>query len=88
MQNNAPCCVFKFTYEFFKHKRFTEEKITEWQQTSPDLNPIKNLWSIIKMKLYDGSKQHNHKEGLWKAIKTGISETEHAEVKKNKKING
>ena len=34
------------------------------------------------MKLYEGGKQYNCKANLWKAIKTTISETESAELKK------
>ena len=33
----------------------------EWLPSSPDLNPIKNLWSIVKIKLYEASKQYNSK---------------------------
>ena len=33
----------------------------EWPPSSPDLNLIKNLWSIVKMKLYEGEKQSNNK---------------------------
>ena len=43
--------------EFFEHKRFTGEKIREWAPSSPNLNPIKKLYSIVKMKLYEGDKQ-------------------------------
>ena len=28
----------------------------EWPPSCLDLNPIKNLWSIVKMKLYEGGK--------------------------------
>ena len=31
----------------------------EWPPSSLDLNPIENLWSIVKMKLYQGDKQYN-----------------------------
>ena len=54
----------------------------EWSP-SPDLNLIKNLWSIVKMKLYEGSKQYSSKADLWEAIKTTVSEIELVEVKKN-----
>ena len=62
---------------FFEHKRFTKEKI--W---SPDLYLIKNLQSIVKMKLYEGGKQYNSKTDLWETIKITMSEIEPAEVKK------
>ena len=54
----------------------------EWPLSIPDPNPIKNLWSIVKMELYEAGKQYN-----WKAIKTTMSEIEPAEVKKKKKMN-
>ena len=48
---------------------------------SPSLNPIQNLWSVVKMKLHEGGKQYNSKADLLKAIKTTMSEIELAEVK-------
>ena len=53
----------------------------EWQPSSSDLNLIKNLWSLVKMKLYNGSKPYNSKTDLWEAIKTSVLEIEPAEVK-------
>ena len=46
-----------------------------------------NLWSLVKMKLFEGGKQHDSKADLWKAIKTTMSEIDPAEVKKQNKIN-
>ena len=48
-------------------KRFTVEKVMKWPSSSPDLNPIDNLWSSVinsqmKMKFY--GKQHNSKADL------------------------
>ena len=59
----------------------------EWPQSSPELNPIKNLWSVVKMKIYEGNKQYNLKVHLWEAIKTTMSGNEFAQVKKINKIN-
>ena len=36
---------------------------------SSDLNPIENLWSIVKIKSYRESKQYNSKADLLGAIK-------------------
>ena len=85
MHSNSPSHVSKFINEFFAHKRFTGEKLKKWPSPCPDLNPIKNLWSFVKMKLYKGSKQYNSKADQWKAIKTAIMEIEPAEVKKSTK---
>ena len=54
----------------------------EWQPSCPDLNPIENLWTFEKMKLYEDGTQYNNKADLLKAIKTTILESEPAEVKK------
>ena len=56
--------------------------------------PIEKLRPIVKIKLYEVSKQYNSKEDLPDVIKIKISETEPAKVKKKKnnnkktKING
>ena len=78
--------VSKFTCEFLMCKRFIGEKITEWPQSSPDLNLIENLWSsIVKMKLYKSGKQYKLQSRLiGKQLK--LPEIQSAEVKK-KKIN-
>ena len=48
---SAPFHVSKLTWELFEHKRFTGEKVMEWPPSSLDLNLIKSLRSIVKMKL-------------------------------------
>ena len=74
--------VSKVKHEIFYQKGFTGENMIEWSPSSPDLNPIENLWSFSKMKLYEGVKQYNNKADLGKAIKTKMSDIEPAEVKK------
>ena len=59
----------------------------EWLPSGPDVKSIENLSSIGKMEFYEGGKQYNSKADQWESIKTTMSETESAEVKKKKKIN-
>lgn len=47
-QDMAPCHVSKLVKKFFKSKKIT---LLEWAGNSPDLNPIENLWAIIKQQL-------------------------------------
>ena len=64
MHDNAPSHISKLTCEFFEYKRFIREKIKKWPPSSPDQNLIKNLWSVVKMELYEGGKQYNSKADL------------------------
>ena len=59
----------------------------EWLPSNPDLNSTENLFSVVKIKLYEGGKQYNSKADLGEAIKTTMSEIKPAEVKKKKKKN-
>ena len=49
MQDREPCHIAKSVKEWLGEcgVRFSED----WQGNLPDLNPIKNLWAIIKGKL-------------------------------------
>lgn len=47
-QDLAPCHVSKLMTRFFAESGLT---VLAWPGNSPDLNPIENLWSIIKARL-------------------------------------
>ena len=40
-----------------------------WPPNVPDLNPIENLWSIVKRRGYADGKQYSSKDALWEPIK-------------------
>ena len=85
IHDNVPSHASQLSCEFFEPKRFTGEKIMKWLPSSPDLNRIKNLWSVVKIKLYEGYKIYNCKADLSESIKTTKLELEPAEVVKKKK---
>lgn len=48
MQDNAPCHVSKTTKKWIHDHGF---QVMEWPPNSPDLNPIENMWGVLKQKL-------------------------------------
>lgn len=38
--------------------------------STPDFNPIENLWSVLKQTIYEGGRQFTSKQQPWKAILT------------------
>lgn len=47
-QDNAPCHKAKYSLQWFQNQNI---KLLDWPPTSPDLNPIENLWSVMDQKL-------------------------------------
>ena len=47
---------FDFMDKTFLHGTSLSLAFSKWSVYSPDLNLIKNLWSFVKMKLYEGGK--------------------------------
>ena len=80
MHDNAPSHASRLTKQFLEGKRIKGDRIMEWPASSPDLNPIENVWSILKRKLYEGGKQYRNKLDLWEAIKSIFAEVAPEEI--------
>ena len=68
IHDNAPSHAAKRTTEFLHSLGFKEDTLMVWPACSPDLNPIENLWAIVKRTLYSNGKQYSSKSELWSAI--------------------
>ena len=82
MQDNAPSHSAHLTTDYLKKVLVKNGKIMDWPACSPDLNPIENLWSILKRKVYEGGKQYLTKDDLWNAISMAARETTPDEIKR------
>ena len=81
-QDNAPSHVSCFTKGWLSSLGITGQRLMDWPPQSPDLNPIENLWSIIKRKVYEKGRQFGNKKELWERILEVSSQISPEVVKK------
>lgn len=67
-QDNAPAHRSEYTSNWLKNAGFKDERVMAWPPNSPDLNPIENLWAIIKRRVYCNGRQFTNLKDLWTAI--------------------
>ena len=49
---------------------------------SPDLNPIENLWALLKRKIYAEGKQYSSLNSVWEAVVAAAQKVDHQQIKK------
>lgn len=68
MQDNAPSHAAKKTIEYLQQSGFHGPRLMKWPACSPDINPIENMWSVLKRRVYQGGRQFSTKSELWDAV--------------------
>ena len=81
MHDNAPCHAAMATIKCLEGLGFKDKTLMVWPPNSPDINPIENLWAIIKQRVYADGKQFSMLHELWKAIKVESAAIPHSLVK-------
>lgn len=82
MQDNAPSHASHFTAEFLAKKGIKDHRLMVWPPASPDLNPIENVWSILKREVYRDGQQYTSKNSLWEAIVAAAGNIEGETIRK------
>ena len=54
----------------------------QWPSCSPYLNPIENLWSILKRNIYSCGRQYASKDDLWDVILTAAKDISSDEIER------
>ena len=80
MHDNAPSHVARITTEYLESVFARHGKTMQWPAGSPNLNPIENLWSILKRKIYSRGRQYTSKDDLWNAVLTAAKEISSDEI--------
>ena len=68
MQDDALSYSLHKTTECLLKLCFCEFRKMNWPANSPDLDPIKNLWSILKLRVHENGLQFRSKDDLWREI--------------------
>ncbi|XP_067257989.1 uncharacterized protein [Chanodichthys erythropterus] len=81
MQVNAPSHASKYSTAWLARKGIKEENLMIWPPCSPDLNPIENLWSIIKCAIYKEGKPYTSLNSVWEAVVAAARNVDGEQIK-------
>ncbi|KAJ1132592.1 hypothetical protein NDU88_010899 [Pleurodeles waltl] len=81
MQDNAPSHASKYSTAWLARKGIKEGNLMTWPPCSPDLNPIENLWSIIKCEIYKEGKQYTSLNTVWEAVVAAARNVDGEQIK-------
>lgn len=68
MLDNASAHAPEYTCDWLKKIDIKDDKWMKWPHSSANLNPIENLWSLLKKDAYVSKKEYNSLDELWNSI--------------------
>ena len=78
-QDNASIHTAHKVRDYFAKERLT---VLEWPPNSPDLNPIENLWAIIKQRLDELETRPKNMDELWENVQEVWTKITKEEIEK------
>ena len=82
MQDNAPSHASKYSTAWLASKGLKDNRIMTWPPSSPDLNPIENLWSLLKHDIYGEGRQYTSLNSIWEAVVVAARKVDPQQIKK------
>ena len=82
MQDNAPSHASKYSTAWLANKGLKDDRKMTWPPSSPDLNPIENLWALLKREIYHGGKQYTSLNSVWEAVVAAAQKVDRQQIKK------
>ena len=88
MQDNAPSHASKYSTAWLACKGLKDERIMTWPPSSPDLNPVENLWALLKREIYSEGKQYTSLNSVWEAVVAAAQKVDRQQIKKRTEKKG
>lgn len=82
MQDNAPSHASKYSTAWLASKGLKDAWIMTWPPSSPDLNPIENLWALLKREIYSDGRQYTFLNSIWEAVVAASVKIDREQIKK------
>ena len=82
MHDKAPSHSAKATTAYLASIGIRGKSLMIWPPCSPDLNPIEQLRSILKRKVYERWQQFSSKDVLWRKVEEAARAINPSEIKK------
>jgi transposase len=82
MQDNAPSHSSKYSPAWLASKGLKDTRIMTLPLSSPDLNPIENLWALLKCEIYIEGRKYTSLNSIWEAVVAASVKVDREQIKK------